>query len=184
MSPILGIWASSQQPALATSYESISTVTASGGESSLSFSSIPSTYKHLQIRMSNIKFQADQDIKITFNSTGGTSYATHFLQGNGSSASAGGGGDKAYWEIMYIGNTNVTETNPAAAVLDILDYADTNKYKTSRILWGGDYNGSGKISLDSCLFKSTSAISTITFAPFSTNFTAGCTFALYGIKGA
>jgi hypothetical protein len=169
---------------LATSFESIATKTAAGGESNLSFTSIPSTYAHLQLRMSNIKFTADQDIKVTFNSVGGTSYVEHQLYGSGSgSASAWASGAQGYIDFLYtLVNDADTNTIPSAAIMDILDYADTNKYKTTRILWGGDYNGKGKICLQSGLFMSSNAISTITVQPFSTNFTAGCTFALYGVK--
>ena len=185
MTPMLGIMASQISGHLAspTAYESIATVTAAGGESSMSFTSISSTYKHLQIRASNIKYQSDQDIKVTFNSTGGTSYAYHNLQGNGATATAGGATSQAFIDWMYIVNNASSPTIPIAGIMDILDYTNTNKYKTVRSLWGGDYNGSGNVALMSGLFQSTSAISTITFAPFSTNFIAGCTFALYGIKG-
>ena len=165
------------------SFDSIATQTAAGGESSLSFTSIPSTYTHLQLRMSNIKFSADQDIKVTFNSVGGTSYIEHQLYGNGSSASAWASSSQGYIDILYtLVNDADTNTIPSAAIMDILDYANTNKYKTTRTLWGGDYNGKGKVCLQSGLFMSTNAISTITVQPFSTNFTAGCTFNLYGVK--
>ena len=49
--PLLGILASSYPQAPATNFDSIATVTVgAGGSSSITFSSIPSTYTHLQIR--------------------------------------------------------------------------------------------------------------------------------------
>ena len=52
MTPLLGIWASSyKQYNLPKSYDSIATTTVgAGGASSVTFSSIPQTYTHLQLR--------------------------------------------------------------------------------------------------------------------------------------
>jgi hypothetical protein len=164
-------------------YESIETVTVgSGGQSSVTFSSILQTYKHLQIRALWNTPVGDQSMLITYNGVGGTSYASHALDGNGASASAGGGASQAKWETFYDGNNN---SNSAAKVgiFDIFDYTNTNKNKTSRLLWGADYNGAGRVSLSSCLFLSTNAISSITFQPFSTSFAQHSQFALYGIRG-
>ena len=75
-----------------TSYESIATVNPTGGASTISFSSIPSTYTHLQIR--GIARRASgtglADISIRLNSDTGSNYAMHDLQGNGSAAAAQG----------------------------------------------------------------------------------------------
>jgi hypothetical protein len=75
-------------------------------------------------------------------------------------------------------------SNPAVAVIDILDYANTSKYKTTRTLAGNDQNGAGLVGLYSGLYMSTSAISSIEFTiNGSGNFATGSNFALYGIKG-
>jgi hypothetical protein len=69
-------------------------------------------------------------------------------------------------------------------VVDILDYANTNKYKTTRNLMGFDYNGSGTIRSISGLWMSTSAINSITLTTgTSSNWQGDTQFALYGIKG-
>ena len=72
----------------------------------------------------------------------------------------------------------------AGSVTDILDYANTNKYKTVRHLGGLDVNASGdyRISLISGLWMSTAAITSITINPSNNNFAQGATFALYGVK--
>jgi hypothetical protein len=68
-------------------------------------------------------------------------------------------------------------------ICDVLDYANTNKFKTLRSLTGNDRNGSGSIWLDSGLWRSTSAITSIKFTT-GTAFAQYSQFALYGIKGA
>jgi hypothetical protein len=70
-------------------------------------------------------------------------------------------------------------------VIDILDYKNTNKYKTVRILSGTEYNNSnGGVSFNSGLWQNTDAITTITLQPSGANFAEYSQFALYGIKGS
>ena len=193
MSPILGIWASQNYSrySLPTSFESIATTTVgSGGSSSITFSSIPSTYTHLQIRCiarDDRTGAADSDnIGIRFNSDTGSNYSWHQLYGTGSSVGAGGSANQTYCFAAFF--TTVTGSNAnvfAAGIIDILDYADTNKYKTTRHLGGFDNNGNGASAMSSGSWRNTSAVTSITLIPTNaSNFTQNSQFALYGIKGA
>ena len=188
MSPILGIWASQNYSRITSSYESIATVTVgSGGSSTINFTSISSDYTHLQLRVIARSDQSsvNQELAVTFN--GVTSgYGRHYLRGNGTSASADARGytDSAYYLPIVTGNS-ATSNNFGVIVLDILDYKDTNKFKTIRSLAGYDDNGSGQIYLNSTYFGSTNAISSMSITPFGGfNFVQYTHFALYGIKGA
>jgi hypothetical protein len=68
-------------------------------------------------------------------------------------------------------------------VTDILDYANTSKYKTVRTLTGIDVNGNGNIRLASGIWmNSPDAVSSITLTASSGNFNTYTTFSLYGIK--
>jgi hypothetical protein len=186
--PILGIIASAITGNLVTtSYESIATVTVGGGGSAtITFSSIPATYTHLQIRAickttagtSNINSIFGQ-----FNSDTGSNYARHFLNGSGSAAGVGAGTSNS---SMFFGtNIETLGTNAFAAnVIDILDYANTNKYKTTRSLSGVDANGSGYVQFMSGLWMNTAAVTSITISPNSDDFIQYSQFALYGIKGS
>lgn len=163
------------------SYESIMTTTVgAGGTSTITFSSIPSTYKHLQIRYINTTSTVNQNLYITFNSDTGSNYSWHRLFGDGSSAIADAGSTTTY---MQIGRSGGNSTSFAGGVMDVLDYSTTSKYKTARSLYGTDQNGSGLIFLASGLWQNTAAVSTITFTPASGNFAQYSSFALYGIKG-
>ena len=71
----------------------------------------------------------------------------------------------------------------AANIIDLLDYSNTNKYKTLRVLAGYDTNGAGVVLLGSGLWMNTNAISSIAITPYSGTFTQYTQFALYGIKG-
>ena len=169
------------------SFESIATTTVgSGGSSSITFSSIPATYKHLQIRyMARTDRANNEDIVLVrFNSDTGSNYSRHYMFGNGSSVGTGGGASQTY--ILTDGCTGASTTASVfgCGVLDVLDYADTNKYKTLRGLTAYDRNGGGLVVMNSGNWRSTSAITSITITSFnSANFVQYSQFALYGIKG-
>jgi hypothetical protein len=167
------------------SYESIATIIPSGSTNTVSFTSIPSTFKHLQLRL----FQKDNyasplnACNVRFNSDSGSNYASHRLIGDGSSASADGGVSQNGMSLdLYASNNN---SSYGVAIIDILDYANTNKYKTARSLCGYDANGDGRIQLNSGLWMSTTAVTSISFTigGSGVNWTANSNFALYGIKG-
>jgi hypothetical protein len=187
--PILGITASSISGNLITnSYVSISTVTVgSGGSATVTFSSIPATYKHLQIRYIARGTRASNyiDISTRYNSdTGNNYYSLHQLYGDGSSAASDVDSTASLIKSGYSAAANQSASIFGTGVIDILDYSNTNKYKTQRSLIGIDNNGSGYIMLRSGLWMSTSAISNISFFPDGGNFAEYTQFALYGIKGA
>jgi len=190
--PVLGIIASQISGHLfapSGAYDSIATANGTGSSATITFSSIPSTYTHLQLRYigrDNRSGVTTDSFICRFNSDTGSNYMEyHLLQGDGATASASAGSTS---------NTNILLGSiPAASALastvgvgivDILDYANTNKYKTTRNLMGFDYNGSGTIRLISGLWMSTSAINSITLTTgTSSNWTGDAQFALYGIKG-
>jgi hypothetical protein len=178
--PILGIIAS-QGRIPSTSYESIQTVTVgSGGAASISFTSIPATYTHLQIRGISKNTTTSTDCNITINSGTAAAYR-HQLIGDGSGTSAIANSGNAYL-IMTAGSGGANVFD--ASVVDFLDYASTNKNRVVRVLSGRDLNGSGLISSGSALWTTTTAISQISITPFSGNIAEYSSFALYGIKGA
>lgn len=179
MSPILGIFASQGRVA-ANSYESIATSSA-GGSSSITFSSIPSTFKHLQIRSISQSGSGNStdSLRVQFNGDTGANYAYHALYGTGATAAATANTGNNWAKS---GQLALSTTSFAGGVIDILDYTNTNKYKTLRCLSGVDFNGSGVIALESNLWLNTAAITSITIS-YGANFATGTTFALYGIKG-
>lgn len=168
-----------------SSFESIATVTAAGGETSLSFTSIPSTYQHLQIRglvRFNFASTGDGIAWCRVNNDSASNYSRHELSGNGTAASAAGAATQTlglYYPVPY-------DSNPAnifgTVIIDIHNYASTSQYKTVRSFGGSDLNGSGDLYLSSMLWQSTSAVNRFDLFTGGNNWKAGTTFALYGIK--
>jgi hypothetical protein len=166
-----------------TAYESIATTTVgSGGTATITFSSIPSTYTHLQLRWFSKNTSADYGIRGQFNSDSAANYSFHELYGTGAAAGATAGSSTIYAQMGQ--NADATASVFGTGIVDILDYANTNKYKTVRALSGYDKNGAGTIAFDSSSWRSTSAISSIYLYSSVGNFAQYSQFALYGIKGA
>jgi hypothetical protein len=78
---------------------------------------------------------------------------------------------------------NESTTAPTAAIIDILDYQNTNKYKTVRDLSGYDSNGAGYLFYRSGLWMSTTAINRLDITSTGGTLAQYSSFALYGIKG-
>jgi hypothetical protein len=189
--PILGTIASSTQQGLSTtSYESIATVTVGGTSvSSISFTSIPSTFTHLQLRAitktnRNDGGEFQTTIALRFNSDGASNYSYHRLIGNGSNISSTGGPSNAYLYLYFAASTTSPANTFGVGVYDILNYANTNTYKTVRLLSGVENNTIGVINLGSGVWTNTNAITSISLTTDGGhNFTEYTQFALYGIKG-
>ena len=193
LNTILGSLSTGAPPLAPGSYESIATVTVgSGGSATVSFTSIPATYTHLQIRgvARNASSNYRDSINIRFNSDTGSNYSAHYLVGNGASASTfAWTSNSSILGSFAVGNSGLSN-NFSASVIDILDYANTNKYKTTKTLNGFDNNNNGSVDFDKGIvgissgsWQSTSAITTITLS-CSNDWTQYTQFALYGIKGA
>lgn len=178
MALILGTVSSAVQKSF-SSFESISSATGTGSSGTITFSSIPSTYKHLQVRLKVDATSGGQSVR--FNSDIGNNYARHAIGGNGSSVFGSG---SASANQAFIGDDSAS-TYPSVIIVDIYDYASTSKYKTFYSFFGHDRNGAGSLYLYSGLWMSTSAITSISLgqANFGGTFGTGTVAALYGVKG-
>jgi hypothetical protein len=197
MSPLLTTYANGSAQgygafsvaAAAGDFESIATVSVgAGGSSSITFSSISADYAHLQIRgIARSNRSSDLDtLQIRFNGDTGTNYSRHYLYADGSSVSAGADTSTTFANVGLLTGANAGSSMFGANIIDILDYANTNKFKTIRCLSGEDRNGSGDLQFASGLWRNTNAITSITIisqAGVST-MQQYSHFALYGIKSA
>lgn len=189
---ILGVTASSY--GLYSSYESIATANGDGTNSTISFTSIPSTYKHLQIRFickstySTAELGWGNSISLQMNGSSTAGY-NHNIYGNGGGAIATSTNGVDYIKIYgtNMGSTSSETNRFSAGIIDIHDYSSTTKAKTFRVLAGSEINSNTSFkgpAFTSGFLNVTSAISSIYINSAFNNFTSGTTFALYGIKGA
>ena len=166
----------------------IATTTLSSNTATVTFSSIPQGYEHLQIRVlartDRANAQGDY-IKLNFNSDTAANYVGHELSGwNGSALGAANTSVGAAYVNRFAAASQAANTF-GAGVIDILDYANTNKNKTVRSLAGWVDTTAGNPHFNSALWNSTSAITSIAIiAGGGTVLTQYSSFALYGIKRA
>jgi hypothetical protein len=185
--PILGIMASQISGHLWSpegAYDALATVTITTNTNSIVFAGIPTGYKHLQIRQitSSTSSGGYIDQYLRLNGDTGNNYTLHVLNGDGSSATGAASTSQPYWR--YSDSADGTSIF-GAAVVDILDYTNTNKNKTMRSLGGWDQNGTGQIALRSGLWSNTAAITSITLICGTAGayfFKPNSQFALYGVK--
>jgi hypothetical protein len=169
-------------------YQSIATASGTGASGTISFTSIPSTYTHLQIRVNSRSTETATYGALYVrlgNSTidTGNNYAWHRLYGDGATAITGATATTSQMLTAMTATTfPASQTSFGGSVIDILDYANTSKYKTCRGLTGFDYNGSGYVGLQSGLWQSASAVTNIDLITGGGFWTTTSSFALYGIK--
>ena len=197
MTPMLGIMSSAISGNLwapGKDFDSIATVTIGGTPTStISFTSIPATYRHLQIRgiMQGSGTAGGAALITTFNSDTAANYSIHQLYGDGGVSAVGDANTSRITWAPSGGFQSYTAADGASMfsshIIDILDYANTSKYKTLRALHGRDKNTAGRIMLESGNWRNTNAITTITLTTVDgslagQNFQQYSQFALYGVK--
>jgi hypothetical protein len=160
----------------ANDYEYIGSVTATGSESSFSIN-VPNTYKHLQIRSLTKDSRTNTNAPLWINPNGDTvsaNYAVIYMYSFGTSGSVGNGYSSSEGGISAVGAGG--GPGGTAVGTDIFGGGVTTIF---------DYNNSGdELTANSGgMWKSTSAITSITLRPFTAPFKANSTIAIYGLKG-
>jgi hypothetical protein len=162
------------------------------------FSSIPQTYSHLQVRSHFRPFTTsagDYQLSMTLNGDQypNTNYSGHVMYGRGTSTVNNFTQGVGQWQgIAGIygnydsGSLTPVTNNFASAITDILDYSSTSKVKTIRSVYAVDLNGSGMIGTASAVKIASSPTSAVTSmnlfcAGTGHTWTAGTRFDLYGI---
>ena len=155
-------------------YEPIATTTLSTAATSVTFSGISGSFTDL-VLVAVAKFSANPSYAgIIFNSDSGTNYSSTFVRGNGSTASSGrntsaGQISSASYSANYIVDT-----------FNIQNYSNTTTYKTAIYRTSQDNDVLARVGL----WRSTAAITSITYQIDTGNIQSGSTFTLYGIKAA
>jgi hypothetical protein len=170
MAPMLGIMASAISGNLfapSGAYDSIAsyTIGSGGGTLSVTFSSIPQTYKHLQLRV----------LARSYSGGGGAN--------DGATPTANAYTARPYMNIGSSAGSGTTGNSYGVSIVDILDYTSTSKNKVSRSLSGVDLNNTnGTISFHSALWLNTAAVTSFKIS-IAYPFQQYSHIALYGIKG-
>ena len=170
----------------AGAFEQIATAYGTGSSGVIDFTSIPSTYTHLQIRYTAKNTSALANMNITFNGVTSANYARHHVAGTGNAASAANATSANNISLLNAVTASTIANTATAGVIDILDYANTNKNKTLRAIYGlvDTSSGTSFVYAASGFLNSTTAITSVTLTASANNFATMSRFSLYGIKGS
>lgn len=169
-------------------FEAIATNTVSGSSTTtVTFSSISSTYTDLFIVFSGSFSAGDTSLVIRFNGDTGSNYSYTLLEGNGSSASStrGTSTDKIYLSALAV--SIGSGTNISTQTINVMNYANTTTYKTAigRVNTASNSTSYLGTSAGVGLWRNTAAINSVSLiAGGGYTITAGSTFTLYGILAA
>ena len=147
----------------------------------ITFSSIPSTYKSLQLRYSVNAGITNNQFRIQFNGdTTASNYAYHWLTGNNTTVASNGASGNGY--IQFPQGYGTVTNGRNAGVINIVDYASASKAKVVNVFAGQNDNtaADSQVSLNSGLWTSTAAINSITFYVPSDTFSGS--ISLYGVS--
>lgn len=153
-----------------STYAPLATVTLSSSASSVTFSSIPATYRDLVI-VCNFAGSTSTQMILRFNGDTGANYSGLFMSATASGVFSGSSGNFF---------TNL-RTSRNITIMNVIDYSATNKHKTTLIRAGNAEFGevAGQVSR----YANTAAITSVTLITNAGTLTSGSTFALYGIAG-
>jgi hypothetical protein len=160
--------------------------TASGGEASYTFSSIPGTYTDLLFRASarsDRTTDTNDQIWVRFNGDSASNYPNAVLLGNGSALDYG----LATATAVSIQTETSAMTANIFTVNDyyIPNYTNTSFNKTASADATTENNATlSYITISANQWSNTSAITSITVSNWRGNFTQYSTFYLYGIKNS
>ena len=158
---------------------------ATPSNATVTFTNIPQGYQDLFIVMyaRSSGNSSSGTVEGRFNGDTSSNYSFTYLNGNGSGAASGRGSSATIFAAGRATGTSVSSSIFSTSTLYILNYANTTTYKTCLERGADDENGSGVTEMWVSLWRSTSAITSISLAtPGQTNFASGTTIALYGVR--
>ncbi len=156
----------------------IATTTLGSAATSITFSSIPGTYTDLRMVIVTTGSTGGPGVYLRPNNDGSSLYSFTTINGDGSAVATYkyANFSEGFWLSF-----NAAPTTPAVYTADIFSYAGSTN-KTCLATASVDKNGSGWTERTVCLYRSTSAITQLSFTSLSTaTFAAGTTATLYGI---
>jgi hypothetical protein len=184
----LGFWAAAGAGGGggADAFQLISTQILGSDQTSITFSSIPGTFRHLQIRAvsRSTTGSSNTDFDLRLNGVTTSSYNPHELKAQNTTVSSAYYNSTTSAYLGYVPGTGETANFFGGHIIDILDYSQTTKNKVIRSLSGNQASNAivRTVVLASANFNSTSAITSVTLASasFGNGFTTGSRFSLYG----
>jgi hypothetical protein len=157
-----------------STYVSLATQTLSSTATSVTFSSIPATYRDLILIMTP-KTAARSFIEVRFNGDTGSNYTTVGAYVSGGSPASFSG---TYTRLLTDGSSPAGNDSKTIHITQILDYSATDKHKTAISRAQGV---DPSVDMNASRWANTAAVHTISIGSGAETFVAGASFSLYGI---
>ena len=182
-------------PAASGDWESISTQTitnssataGSNVSNTISFTNIPSTYKHLRIQCimkDTWSASGFGEAYMYFNNVvTGNPYAHHWTSISGTTSTSSYLTSRNDGIFFGVEPRNQDNNAFGTATVEIYDYANTNKAKIIKGVAGAEWGANANVQILSGMSNNTAAINSIQIGPNGYGFQYRSTFALYGMKG-
>jgi hypothetical protein len=159
-----------------TTYTALATVTLGTTASSVTFSSIPATYRDL-ILVTEGTLVTASSVRFRYNADSGSNYSRVAAQGFTGGTDSGAGTEG---QIVPFLPNNFEASSRFAVIANIMDYSATDKHKTGLFRTNGRADGSGLVAMAAARWANTAAITTVEVLT-GTTFATGTTFSLYGV---
>ena len=154
-------------------YTALANITLGSSASSVTFSSIPATYRDLVLVCEGIPTNVSDMIRLRFNGDTGNNYNWVEAGGNGSATYSNTVANTAQVNFGYL-----VGTHRISMFGNIMDYSATDKHKT--VLVRQSATGEA-VAMRANRWANTAAITSLNVSTTTNSFSAGFTFALYGI---
>jgi hypothetical protein len=161
-------------------YEKIQSTTLSSPTNVITFTSIPASWTDIDIVLCGTLNSAGQEVGLTFNNDTGSNYSDVRMRANGSAASSFRDTSYSYLPLTV----SPVSTSPTYCKVTVFSYANST-FKS--ILSESSERASstaGWVSRTAGLWRSTSAITSITLTMPVSNFDTGTIATIYGILRA
>jgi hypothetical protein len=159
-------------------YTPLATVTLGSNTASVTFGSIPATYRDLIITFNgSMAGTGTSSVCFRYNSDSGSNYVTIYMVGTGSSAVSGASSTTLGALVGFYASHATGQRHQG--IMHIMDYSATDKHKTALIR---DDSPSTETEAQANRWANTAAINNVQiFANFSGLLASGSTINLYGI---
>jgi hypothetical protein len=159
-------------------YTPLATVTLASSAASVTFSSIPATYRDLILVIQSGAVGNDSNVRLRFNGDTGSNYSYVRMYGTGSGSGSSDSTTSTGFQAARQTANNVGGFG--MGVVNIMDYSATDKHKTALVRSG---LASEITMAHAARWANTAAVTSITLLGFElgTNFLAGSRFDLYGV---
>jgi hypothetical protein len=155
------------------SYIALATTTLSSAVSSVTFSSIPATYRDLVVVINGGVVSGGHNVLISFNGDTAANYTAVQMSGTGSAPD----GSAAFGRLLNYFGFFTGDLNSMIKA-EVFDYAQTDKHKTYLSRASSAGNGVAAVA---GRWANTNAITTVALNSSGSTFRIGTTFSLYGV---